>query len=60
MIRCIIVFDGRVNKVDCDDTHQWMLGSWVKYSHTAVEVLKTLVPHLMIYFSRDLVIFRLT
>ena len=23
MINCVIVFDGRVNKVDCDDTHQW-------------------------------------
>jgi len=40
MINCVIVFDGRVNKVDYDDTHQWLLGSCVKFSQTAVMVLK--------------------
>jgi len=40
MISCVIVFDGRVNRVDCDDTHQWLLGSCVKFSQTAVVVLK--------------------
>jgi len=40
MISCVIVFDGRVNKVDYDDTHQWLLGSCVKFSQTAVVVLK--------------------
>jgi len=29
-----------VNKVDYDDTHQWLLGSCVKDSQTAVMVLK--------------------
>jgi len=40
MISCVFVFDGRVNKVDYDDTHQWFLGSCVKFSQTAVVVLK--------------------
>jgi len=40
MISCIIAFDVRVNKVDYDDTHQWLLGSCVKFSQTAVVDLK--------------------
>jgi len=40
MISCVIVFDGRVNKVDYDDAHQWLLGSCVKFSQTVVMVLK--------------------
>jgi len=40
MISCVIVFDGRANKVDYDDTHQWLLGSCVKFSQTAVVMLK--------------------
>jgi len=41
MISCVIVFDGRVNKVDYDDKHQWLLGSCVKFSQIAVVMLKT-------------------
>jgi len=40
MISCVIVFDGRVNKVDYDDTHQWLLVSCVKFSQVAVVMLK--------------------
>jgi len=40
MISCVVVFDGRVNKVDYDETHQWFLGSCVKFSQTTVLVLK--------------------
>jgi len=40
MISCIVVFDGRVTRVVDDDTHQGLLGSCVKFSHTVVVVLK--------------------
>jgi len=40
MISCVIVFDVWVNKVSYDDTHQWLLGSCVKFSQNAVVVLK--------------------
>jgi len=36
----VLVFDVWVNKLDYDDTHQWLLGSCVKFSQTAVVVLK--------------------
>jgi len=40
MISCLIVFDGRVNKVDYDETHKWLLGSCVTFSQTSVVMLK--------------------
>jgi len=40
MISCVIVFEGRVNEADYDDTHQWFLGSCVKFNQTAVVILK--------------------
>ena len=40
MISCVVVFDGRVARDVCDDTHQWLLGSCVKFSQTAVVALK--------------------
>jgi len=39
MISCV-VFDDRVMGVVYDDTHQWLLGSCVKFSQTAVVVVK--------------------
>ena len=38
MISCVVVFDGRVIRVVCDDTHQGLLGSCVKFSQTVVVV----------------------
>jgi len=35
-----VVFNGRVTRVVFDDTHQQLLGSCVKFSQTAVVVLK--------------------
>jgi len=40
MISCVVVFNGRVTRVVYDDTHQGLLGSCVKFSQTAVMVLK--------------------
>jgi len=40
MISCVIGFDGLVIKVIYDDTHQWLLGSCVKFSQATVVVLK--------------------
>jgi len=40
MISCVVVFDGRVTKVAYGDTHHGFLGSCVKFSQTAVVVLK--------------------
>jgi len=40
MISCAVVFDGRVPGVVYDDIHQGLLGSCVKFSQTAVMVLK--------------------
>jgi len=40
MASCAVVFDGRLTKVTYDVTHQWLLGSCVKFSQTAVVVLK--------------------
>jgi len=40
MISCVIVFDGRVTRVVYDNTRHWLLGSCVKFSQTAVVVLK--------------------
>jgi len=40
MISSVVVFDGWVTRVVCDDTHQGLLGSSVKFSQTAVMVLK--------------------
>jgi len=36
MISCFVVFDGRVTSDVCDDTHQGLLGSCVKFSQTVV------------------------
>jgi len=35
-----VVFDDRVTTVVYDGTHQWLLGSCVKFSQTAVVVVK--------------------
>jgi len=40
MIKCVFVFDGRVTRVVYDTSRQWLLGSCVKFSQTAVVVLK--------------------
>jgi len=40
MISCVVVFDVPVNKVDYDDTYQWLLGSCVKFSQTAADIEK--------------------
>ena len=40
MISCVVLFDGRVSRVVYDDTHQWLLGSCVKFSQATVVVLK--------------------
>jgi len=40
MISTAVVFDGWVARIVCDDTHQGLLGSCVKFSQTAVMVLK--------------------
>jgi len=40
MTSCVVVFDGRETRVLYDDTHQYLLGSCVKFSQTAVVVLK--------------------
>jgi len=40
MISWVVGFDGRVMGVVSDDTHQWLLGSCVKFSQTVVLVMK--------------------
>jgi len=40
MMRWVVVLDGRVMGVVYDDTHQWLFGSCVKFSQTAVVVWK--------------------
>jgi len=40
MISCVVVFDGRDTGIVYDDTDQWLLGSCVKFSQTAVVVLQ--------------------
>jgi len=40
MISCLVDFDGRVTRVVYDDTHQWLFGSCVKFSQTAIVMLK--------------------
>jgi len=40
MISCVVVFEDLVMGVIYDDTHQWLLGSCVKFSNTAVVVVK--------------------
>jgi len=40
MISYVVVFDSRATRVVCDDKHEGLLGSCVKFSHTAVVVLK--------------------
>jgi len=40
MISWIVGFDGRVMGVVYDDTHQWLLGSCVRFSQTAALVVK--------------------
>jgi len=40
MTSWVVVFDGRVMGVVYDDTHQWLLGSCVNFSNTAVVVVK--------------------
>jgi len=35
-----VVFYGPVTRVVYDDTHQWLLGSCVKFSQTAVAVVE--------------------
>jgi len=40
MISWVVGFDGRVMGVIYDDTHQWLLGSFVKFSQTAVLLVK--------------------
>jgi len=39
MISCVVL-DDRVMGVVDDDTYQWLLGSCVKFSQTAVVVVK--------------------
>jgi len=43
MISWVVGFDGQVVGVVYDDTHQWLLGSCVKFSQTAVLVVKSSV-----------------
>jgi len=38
--KLVVGFDGRVMGVFYNDTHQWLLGSCVKFSQTAVFVVK--------------------
>jgi len=38
MISCVVI-DGRVTRVVYDDTHQWLLGSCVKFCQAAVETV---------------------
>jgi len=40
MISWVVGFDDRVMGDVYDDTHQWLLGSCVKFSKTAVVVVK--------------------
>ena len=40
MISCVVVFDSREARAVYDDTHQQLLSSCVKFSQTAVVVLK--------------------
>jgi len=40
MIRWAVGFDGRVMGVVYDDTRRWLLGSCMKFSQTAVLVVK--------------------
>ena len=40
MISCVAVFVGRVIGVVFDDIQQWLLGSCVKFSQTALVVVK--------------------
>jgi len=40
MVSCVVGFDGQVTRVVYDDTHQWLLGSCMKFSQTAIVVLK--------------------
>jgi len=40
MISWVVGFDGQVVGVVYDDTHQWLLGSCVKFSQIAVLVVK--------------------
>jgi len=40
MISWAVGFDGRVMGVVYDDTHRWLLGSCVKFTQTAVLVVK--------------------
>jgi len=42
MLSCVVVFDERVTRVVYEDTHQWLFGSCVIFSQTAVVVLKNL------------------
>jgi len=41
MISCVVVFDGWLTRVVNDDTRHWLLASCVKFSQTAIVVLKT-------------------
>jgi len=43
MISCVVVLDGRIMGVFNDGTYQWFLRSCVKFSQTAVVVVKHLV-----------------
>jgi len=40
MISWVFVLVGRVARLVYDDTHQWLLGSCVKFRQTGVVVLK--------------------
>jgi len=40
MIIWVVVLDGQVMGVVDDDTYQWLFGSCVKFSYTAVVVVK--------------------
>jgi len=44
MISCVVVFDGHVTGVVYDDTHQELLASCVKFSHTVVVVIGVAAP----------------
>ena len=44
-ISCVVVFDGRETRVIYDDTHQWFLRICMKFSQTAVVVMKNSIWH---------------
>jgi len=43
MISWVVVLDGQIMGVVYDDTHQWFIGSCIKFIQTAVVVVKNSV-----------------